>query len=288
MEFQVMSDQVTDCETKLKRAEDLIGGLGGEYTRWSQTAKELGDKYYRLTGDVLIASGIVAYLGPFTTPFRVQQIKEWVQLCSEKAMICSSDFQLRDVLGDPVLIRSWNIAGLPADAFSIDNGIIITNARRWPLMIDPQDQANKWIKNMEKENNISIIRLTERDYVRILENAIQFGQPVLLENVEEKLDAILEPVLLKQTFKHAGALCIKLGDTVVEYNNNFRLYITTKLRNPHYLPEIAVRVTLLNFMITPSGLEDQLLGIVVAKERPDLESEKNALIVQSATNKKCV
>jgi len=67
-----------------------------------------------------------------------------------------------------------------------------------------------------------------------------------------------------------------------------RLYITTKLRNPHYLPEIAVRVTLLNFMITPSGLEDQLLGIVVARERPDLESEKNALIVQSAANKKYV
>lgn len=67
-----------------------------------------------------------------------------------------------------------------------------------------------------------------------------------------------------------------------------RLYITTKLRNPHYLPEIAVRVTLLNFMITPSGLEDQLLGIVVARERPDLESEKNILIVQSAENKRYV
>ena len=67
-----------------------------------------------------------------------------------------------------------------------------------------------------------------------------------------------------------------------------RFYITTRLRNPHYLPEIAVKVTLLNFMITPNGLEDQLLGIVVAKERPDLEMEKNALIVQSAANKKCV
>lgn len=89
-------------------------------------------------------------------------------------------------------------------------------------MIDPQGQANKWIRNMESRNNISIIRLSQFDYVRILENAIQFGQPVLLENVEEKLDAILEPILLKQTFKHAGALCIKLGDTVVEYNNNFR------------------------------------------------------------------
>lgn len=47
-------------------------------------------------------------------------------------------------------------------------------------------------------------------------------------------------------------------------------------------------MTLLNFMITPIGLEDQLLGIVVAKERPDLEAEKNQLIVQGAANKKCV
>lgn len=65
-----------------------------------------------------------------------------------------------------------------------------------------------------------------------------------------------------------------------------RFYITTKLRNPHYLPEVAVKVTLLNFMITPIGLEDQLLGIVVAKEKPELESEKNQLIIQGAANKK--
>lgn len=65
-----------------------------------------------------------------------------------------------------------------------------------------------------------------------------------------------------------------------------RFYLTTKLRNPHYLPEIAVKVTLLNFMITPTGLEDQLLGIVVAKDRPDLEAEKNQLIVQGADNKR--
>ena len=43
---------------------------------------------------------------------------------------------------------------------------------------------------------------------------------------------------------------------------------------------------MLNFMITPEGLQDQLLGIVVAKERPELEEEKNALILQSADNKR--
>jgi len=66
----------------------------------------------------------------------------------------------------------------------------------------------------------------------------------------------------------------------------FRLYITTKLRNPHYLPDISVKVVLLNFMITPNGLEDQLLGVVVAKDRPDLEAEKNQLIIQGAENAK--
>ncbi|XP_076618005.1 dynein axonemal heavy chain 7 isoform X2 [Colletes latitarsis] len=286
IEFQVMSDKVVDCETKLKRAEDLIGGLGGEYTRWSDTAKTLGERYHRLTGDVVIASGVVAYLGPFTMPFRVRQIAIWIQRCTDLRVICSKDFQLRDILGDPVLIRSWNIFGLPNDAYSIDNGIIVQNARRWPLIIDPQGQANRWIRNMERQNNVNIIRLDQLDYSRVLENALQFGQPVLLERVGEEIDAVLEPILMKETFRQAGALCIKFGDTIVEYDRNFRLYITTRLRNPHYLPEIAVKVTLLNFMITPSGLEDQLLGIVVAKERPDLESEKNALIVQGAANKK--
>lgn len=89
-------------------------------------------------------------------------------------------------------------------------------------MIDPQGQANKWIKNMEKQNNVAIIRLSNPDYVRILENAIQFGQPVLLENVGEELDPTLEPVLARQTFKQGGALCLKMGDSIIEYNNLFR------------------------------------------------------------------
>ncbi|XP_043287698.1 dynein axonemal heavy chain 7 isoform X2 [Venturia canescens] len=285
-DYQAMIDEVEDCEQKLRRAEELIGGLGGEYNRWSATAVQLGERYFKLTGDIIIGAGFVAYLGVFTTQYRQRQLENWLRICTQLKVICTQDFQLNQILGDPVLIRSWNIAGLPSDLFSIDNAIVVVKSRRWPLMIDPQGQANKWIKNMEKSFNIHVVRLSQNDYMRILENAVQFGQPVLLENVGEELDAALEPLLLKQTFKSGGSWCIKLGDSVVEYSDKFRFYITTKLRNPHYLPEIAVKVTLLNFMITPVGLEDQLLGIVVAKERPDLESEKNQLIVQGAANKK--
>ncbi|XP_017769738.1 PREDICTED: dynein heavy chain 7, axonemal-like [Nicrophorus vespilloides] len=284
--FQMLSDEANLCSLKLQRAQELIGGLGGEKTRWSATAKALGERYFMLTGDILISSAVVAYLGPFTMLFRVNQIEEWVAQLTAYNVICSQDFQLTAVLGEAVVIRQWNIYGLPSDSYSIDNGIIIKNARRWALMIDPQGQANKWVKNMEKMLNLAIIRLNQTDYIRVLENAIQFGQPVLLENIGEELDAILEPVLGQQTFKQGGALCLKLGDAVIEFNNDFRLYITTKLRNPHYLPEVAVKVTLVNFMITTVGLQDQLLGITVAKERPDLESEKNQLIIQGAENKR--
>ncbi|KYM93367.1 Dynein heavy chain 7, axonemal [Cyphomyrmex costatus] len=285
-EYQAMTDEVKDCEEKLRRAEELIGGLGGEYTRWSETAKSLGEVYHRLTGDILIGSGVVAYLGVFTMQYRQRQVENWVEFCTNLKVVCTQDFQLTQVLGDPVLIRAWNIFGLPSDLFSIDNAIIVTNSRRWPLMIDPQGQANKWVKNMEKTLNLHVVRLTQPDYMRILENAVQFGQPVLLENIGEELDAVLEPLLMKQTFRSGGALCIKIGDSIIEYSDKFRYYITTKLRNPHYLPEVVVKVTLLNFMITPGGLDDQLLGIVVAKEKPELESEKNQLIVQGAANKK--
>uniref|UniRef100_A0A674H7Z3 Dynein axonemal heavy chain 12 n=1 Tax=Taeniopygia guttata TaxID=59729 RepID=A0A674H7Z3_TAEGU len=266
--------QVDMCAKKLERAEKLIGGLGGEKTRWNQAACDLQEEYDNLTGDILISAGVIAYLGAFTAGFRQECTKDWSKLCEVRSKN----------LGDPIKIRAWNISGLPTDVFSVDNGVIVDNSRRWPLMIDPQGQANKWIKNFEKDNRLNVIKISDTDYMRTVENCIQFGTPLLLENVGEELDPSLEPLLLKQTFKQG--ICIRLGESTIEYSSDFKFFITTKLRNPHYMPELATKVLLLNFMITPEGLEDQLLGIVVAEERPDLEEERNALIIQSAANKK--
>ncbi|GFR52768.1 hypothetical protein Agub_g15379 [Astrephomene gubernaculifera] len=274
------------CTAKLERAEKLISGLGGEKTRWTEAAAQLGGQYECLTGDMLIAAGVIGYLGAFTAAYREQVVGKWVGGCAAARIPRSANFSLSAALGDPVKIRSWTIDGLPNDAFSIDNAIMVANARRWPLMIDPQSQANKWVKSMEGRRDLRVIKLTDGDYMRTLENAVQFGLPVLLENVGEELDPSLEPLLLKQVFKQGGVSYLRLGDTTVEFSDQFRFYITTALRNPHYLPETAVKVTLLNFMITPDGLADQLLGVVVAQERPDLEEQRQQLVVESAENKK--
>jgi len=226
-------------------------------------AEELKVFFEKLTGDVLVSAGLMGYLGAFTAKYREEIAKEWVETCLSKNIPSSDTFSLVSVLGDPVKIRAWNIDGLPSDNFSVENGIIVKESRRWPLLIDPQIQANKWIKKMEHNRKLEVIKLNSPNILRTLENAIIFGKPVLLENVQEELDPSLNPVLMKSTYKKGNNIYIKLGDQDIEYSPNFFFYVTTKLRNPHYLPELQTKVTLINFMITYEGLNDQLLGIVV-------------------------
>jgi hypothetical protein len=106
---------------------------------------------------------------------------------------------------------------------------------------------------------------SDKKFLQNLENGVRFGKWILLENVSEKLDAALEPILLQQKFKQGGSEMIKLGDSVIPYNDSFRFFITSKLPNPHFPPEVAVKVSLLNFTITPKGLEDQMLGVFVVR-----------------------
>ncbi|XP_059095302.1 dynein axonemal heavy chain 3-like [Tigriopus californicus] len=281
-----LEDNIELCSQKLDRAEKLIQGLGGERDRWREMAAQLGERLLNITGDVLLSAGTVAYLGAFDSVYRLKIIDEWRSKCQEEGIKCSPDFSLTNTLGDPVEIRQWQIAGLPKDYFSVDNGVIVANARRWPLMIDPQGQASKWIKNMEKENRLLVIKYTDPDYLTMLQEAIEKGYPALLENVSNELDPGLETILLRQTFVHNGVDCVLLGDAIVEYNHDFKLYIVTDLKNPHFPPEVSVKVTLMNFMITPEGLQDQLLGILAAVEKPELEEKKNQLILEGAKNNK--
>jgi len=184
-----------------------------------------------------------------------------------------------------VVIRNWGLFGLPNDSFSVENAIINDKTRRWPLFIDPQGQANKWIKNMEKERQVRIMKFTDGNYLKLLEAGIRMGNPVLMENVGEEMDPAIEPLLQKQIVVKGSSMTIKIGDSIIEYAKEFKFYLTTKLRNPHYLPEVSTKVTLINFMITFEGLSDQLLGIVVEKENPDLQTKKEQLVIESAKNK---
>ena len=275
------------CKIQLSNADKLVGGLGGEETRWRETVGVLKAAYDNILGDVIVCAATISYLGPFTTDFRLQLVKSWQEGLRNFGIPHTANCNLESTLLDPVKVRSWQLCLLPSDSLSTQNAIIIDNGRRWPLLIDPQGQANRYIRSMAKDssfavNGMDVVKLSDKNFLRTLENGVQFGRWVLLENILETLDAALEPILLQQKFKQGGQEMMKIGDNVIPYNDIFKFFMTTKLSNPHYAPEVQVKVSLLNFTITQGGLEEQLLGVVVAEELPELSAQKANLVVSNA------
>ena len=282
---------VEQCRARLERAVKLMSGLGGERTRWTSSCASLSASYDCLVGDCLVSAGSIGYMGVFTPDFRHRITEQWQAKLKELGLPHSEGCGLRMTMADPVAIRAWTIFGLPQDSHSVENGIIMSSGKRYPLLIDPQGQANRYIKNMGKDvsvcpNDLDVVKLTEKNFLRTLESAVRYGKWVLLENVGETLDAALEPLLLQQKFKQGGTEMIKIGDSTIPWNDQFKFFITTKLPNPHYPPEVCVKVSLLNFAITFTGLADQLLGVVVVEEMPEMEEKKNSLMVSNARMRK--
>ena len=287
-----LEEQEADTKVKLERADKLVGGLGSEKTRWEQLCVRLNQGQRNVVGNTIVCAGAIAYEGPFTAKYRNALNSQWISKVKELDVLVEETpavgTPVTAILGDPVTIREWGIAGLPQDNLSIENAIFVTRSRRWPLMIDPQSQANRWIKNLEKDNKLRIIKLSQSDFLRTLESSIRVGVPVLLENVQEALDPSLDPVLLKQVYKSQGRMLLRLGDTDVDYSENFKFYITSPLANPHYAPEVCIKVTIVNFTVTIEGLEDQLLADVASLERPDLQQKKEELVISIAAGRKTI
>lgn len=284
---QKLSDDFETAERKCSRAKSLIEKLGDEEVNWQEALEKNKNDKVNLVGDIVIASGVIAYMGVFSLDYRAESVKSWSKLLQQYHIFHNPKFQMKEVLGNGVKIQQWQIDGLPPEDFAIDNAIIMDNSERWPLMVDPQMQGNLWVKQMEKETIRSIKpTMDPKAQSRILKNAITLGDCVILEDANETFDPMMEPLLGKQIEKKGNSLMIKLGDEQIEYAKEFKFYITTKLSKPHYSPEVCVKVTMLNFMVTEEGLTDQMLNMVVTHEEPNKMKAYNDAIVKKAANKK--
>ena len=278
--------EAKETAEKLNRANIIVSGLEGERDRWTESITRYETAIGNLVGDALLASGFLSYSGAFPAEFRSSLVTAWSKEVRRLLIPLTKGFDFVDFLVDPTEVRDWQAVGLPGDDFSKENGVIVTRGTRWPLMIDPQQQANKWIKRMEKDNGLKIIDPKQADFMKTVEFAVQFGCPVLLQDILEETDPSLDSVISKAVVRKGNRAMIKIGDNFIEYNDNFRLYITTRLANPHYTPETCTKVCLLNFAVKEQGLEEQLLKIVVQKEKPELEEENEKLILSTAAAKK--
>ncbi|NWI54818.1 DYH17 protein, partial [Calyptomena viridis] len=253
-------------------ANRLVGGLESENIRWAESVKLLREQEKTLCGDVLLVSAFVSYIGYFTKKYRAELLEQhWIPFLGTQTVPIpiTPGLDPLSLLTDSADVAAWNNQGLPSDRTSTENAAILCSTQRWPLLVDAQLQGSKWIKNKYGEE-LKVVRVGQRRYLDTIAQAVTEGQTLLIEDIGETVEPVLDPLLGRTTTKGS----IRIGDKEVEYNDQFRLILHTRCFNPHYKPEVQAQCTLINFLVTREGLEDQLLAAVVARERPDLETLK--------------
>ena len=283
-EKQEAQQEVEHGQNRLNLAQRLTRALGDEEERWCNGIEQLRTDQKTLIGDVLLASAFVSYAGPFSSTYRRRLVDEfWVPFMKtaangESLPLADEPSPLR-VLTTDAEIAGWQGQGLPADSLSTENGAIVKSTSRWPLLLDPQLQGISWLKNYEGEE-MFVSRIDRPDLIQRLSICIEEGKSVLLENVGESINPMLWPVITRSTVKKGRKQMLTLAGKELQFNEDFKLYLHTKLSNPHYPPEVQAECTLINFTVTREGLEEQLLSLTVSKERSDLAKQRQELIKQ--------
>ncbi len=287
-EAKIIMEQKEKTAYQLSNAELLAKLLRDEGQRWTRIVERMHEGEKDILGDTFLTAACISYSGPFTARYREQLLSAWKELSKEHCMCFSRDYSLVSALGNPLELKTWNLRGLPADHVSMENGLLAMKTNRWALMVDPEGQANRWVKNVERENGICALNMAAEgaENLKAIVHAIQLGKPLLLEDVAAEIDSSLYNVLGRQTFRTDVEDRIYVGDKDVPYNPTFKLYLTTKQANPHFVPEVCNMVSIVNFAVTFEALEEQLLVEVILKERPEMEADRTRQILETAKYQK--
>ena len=285
-EKQRLTEAANVCIRKMTAATALINGLGGEKIRWTEQSKEFKVQLGRLVGDVLLATGFLSYCGPYNQHYRADLVSSWMNILTTRNIPFTQDLNIIKMLVDSATVSEWTLQGLPNDELSVQNALIVTKSSSYPLLVDPQNQGKMWVKNKETANELQITSLNHKYFRTHLEDSLSLGRPLLIEDVAEELDPVIDNVLEKNFIKSGSIEKVIVGDKECDVMPGFMLYITTKLPNPAYSPEISAKTSIIDFTVTMQGLEDQLLGRVILMEKSELEAERVALFESVMTNQR--
>ncbi|OQR97844.1 dynein heavy chain, outer arm [Achlya hypogyna] len=290
-EKQKVEENATATRKKMEQATALIQGLAGERKRWTEESNRFADRKARLVGDCAVASAFVSYCGPFNKEYRDVLCKvKFLKDLKDRQVPVTADLQLTNFLVDLGTVADWNLEGLPADPLSIQNGILVTMSSKYPLLVDPQGQGLAWIQSREsgKLPPLGVLPITHPKLRDQLEYCVTEGKALVLEGLEQDVDPAMAAVLEKNIIVKAKSKYVMVGDKLCEFNDAFALYMTTRLPNPHFAPEVQAKTMLVDFTVTQDGLEDQLLAKVIQVEQRSLEDQLTRVQFDVNTNTKAL
>lgn len=276
-ETQSIKAEMERVENKVERSMRMLDSLSSERARWEAGSQTFDEEMSTIVGDVLLSAAFLAYGGFFDQHYREVMWHDWSTHFSDAQIKFKSELAFPEYLSTADDRLSWQSKSLPADSLCTENAIMLKRFNRYPLIIDPTGQATSFLLNEYKDRKITVTSFLDDAFLKVLESALRFGNPLLIQDVEH-LDPILNAVLNKEIRRTGGRVLIRLGSQDIDFSPSFTMFLSTRDPSVEFSPDICSRVTFVNFTMTRSSLQSQTLDQVLKVERPDTERKRTDLM----------
>ena len=280
-EFASLTQEAGELKAGLQRAmetleaaQNLLSKLDVEKDRWSNQMQELDGQLETLPLNILMSSAFITYLGEAPEDERATLVADWSQ-----NMGFRDPFRFMLMMSTESERLTWKSQGLPGDDLSAENAVVILNTRQYPLVIDPATQATEWLLNFHQQKGITVEVTTQQDakFMQKLELAVRFGKTLVIQEVD-KIEPLLFPILRKDLQRQGPRFVVAIGEKTIDFSEQFQLFMVTRNPSMEIAPDARPLVAQVNFSVTRSGLEGQLLGRTIQHEKPELEKQKSELL----------
>ncbi|KAI6162009.1 dynein heavy chain protein 1 [Pisolithus thermaeus] len=276
-ETQAIKSEMERVQSKVDRSMKLLQSLSSEKERWEAGSRTFEVEMSTIVGDVLLSAAFLAYGGFFDQHYREVMWQDWSNHLVDANVKFKHELSFTEYLSTADDRLSWQSKSLPADNLTTENAIMLKRFNRYPLIIDPTGQATTFLLNEYKERKITVTSFLDEAFLKVLESALRFGNPLLIQDVEH-LDPILNAVLNREIRRTGGRVLIRIGNQDIDFSPAFTMFLSTRDPSVEFSPDICSRVTFVNFTMTRSSLQSQSLDQVLKVERPDTERKRTDLM----------
>ncbi|XP_062407923.1 dynein cytoplasmic 2 heavy chain 1 [Sardina pilchardus] len=272
--------EVSKAQETIDAAEKLIHQLDGEHKRWNAQVAEITEELATLPKRAQLAAAFITYLSAAPEDQRRLSLQAWMESSGLQK------FDLRHFLCTESEQLIWKGEGLPSDDLSMENALVIlqitglsSRSCACPFLIDPSSRATEWLRTHLKQQRLEVINQQDSNFMTSLELAVRFGKTLIIQEVDG-VEPVLYPLLRRDLIAQGPRYMVQIGEKVIDYNEDFRLFLATRNPSPFIPPDAASIVTEVNFTTTRAGLRGQLLALTIQQEKPELETQKTRLLQQ--------
>ncbi|KAK3110084.1 dynein heavy chain, partial [Teratosphaeriaceae sp. CCFEE 6253] len=274
---EAIKAEMSRVQSKVNRSMRLLDSLSSERVRWEQSSKTFATQMETIIGDVFLAAAFLAYSGLYDQQYRRAMLEDWSLQLSSSGLDFKSQNTLSEYLSTADERQQWHDHTLPVDDLCTENAIMLRRHNRYPLIIDPSGRVTQFLQNESKERRLTVTSFLDGSFVKQLESALRFGNPILIQDAEH-MDPILNHVLNKEYQRTGGRVLIQLGKQEIDFSPAFKLYLSTRDPSAQFAPDVCSRTTFVNFTVTQSSLKTQTLNDVLKSERPDVDERRSNLV----------